>query len=139
MAAGDLDAAMASADEVGKIGRRFDDPNLVAMSLLGKGALLDRGSVADGMAVLDDAMLEALSGRLHPVWTGAVYCHLMDACYELDELRRAGEWTQAASRWCEGIPDSGLYRGICRVHRAQVLHTHQGFLARSGARGRSSL
>jgi ATP/maltotriose-dependent transcriptional regulator MalT len=23
----------------------------------------------------------------------------------------------------QGIPDAGLYRGICRVHRAQVLHT----------------
>jgi DNA-binding NarL/FixJ family response regulator len=124
MAAGDLDAAMSSADEMGKIGRRFDDPNLVALSLIGRGrALVKRGSVADGMAVLDDAMLEALSGRLHPVWAGAVYCHLMDACHELDELRRAGEWTHAASRWCEGIPDGGLYRGICRIHRAQVLHT----------------
>ncbi len=124
MAVGDLDAAMSLADEMGKIGRRFDDPSLVALSLIGRGrALVKRGSVAEGMALLDDAMLEALSGRLHPVWTGAVYCHLMDACHELDELRRAGEWTQAASRWCEGIPDAGLYRGICRVHRAQVLHT----------------
>ena len=124
MGVGDLDAAMSLADEMGKIGRRFDDPSLVALSLIGRGrALVKRGSVAEGMALLDDAMLEALSGRLHPVWTGAVYCHLMDACHELDELRRAGEWTQAASRWCEGIPDAGLYRGICRVHRAQVLHT----------------
>ena len=124
MASGDLDAAVCSADEMGKVGRRFDDPNLVALSLIGRGrALVKRGSVAEGMAVLDDAMLEALSGRLHPVWTGAVYCHLMDACHELDELQRAGEWTQAASRWCEGIPNAGLYRGICRVHRAQVLHT----------------
>jgi DNA-binding NarL/FixJ family response regulator len=115
---------MFTADEMGGIGRRFDDPNLVAMSLFGRGrALVKRGSVAEGMALLDDAMLEALSGRLHPVWTGAVYCHLMDACHELDELRRAGEWTHAASRWCEGIPAGGLYRGICRVHRAQILHT----------------
>ena len=109
---------------MGKIGRRFDDPSLVALALIGRGrALVKRGSVADGMALLDAAMLDALSGRLHPVWTGAVYCHLMDACHELDELRRAGEWTHAASRWCEGIPPAGLYRGICRVHRAQILHT----------------
>jgi DNA-binding CsgD family transcriptional regulator len=124
MGVGDLDAAMSLADEMGRIGRRFDDPSLVALSLIGRGrALVKRGSVAEGMALLDAAMLDALSGRLHPVWTGAVYCHLMDACHELDELRRAGEWTHAASRWCEGIPAAGLYRGICRVHRAQVLHT----------------
>jgi DNA-binding NarL/FixJ family response regulator len=124
MAADELDAATATADEIRTIGRRFDDPNLGAVSLIGRGrALVKRGSVAEGMAVLDDAMLEALSGRLHPVWTGAVYCHLMDACHEIDELRRAVEWTQAASRWCEGIPEAGVYRGICRVHRAQVLHS----------------
>lgn len=74
------------------------------------------------MALLDEAMLAALSGGLHPVWAGAVYCHLMDACHELGESRRAREWTDAASRWCERLPDEALYRGICRVHRAQVLH-----------------
>jgi DNA-binding NarL/FixJ family response regulator len=122
MLAGDLDAALNTAVEVGDIGRRFNDPNLVAIALVGKGrALLKRGSVGDGMAVLDDAMLAALAGRLHPVWAGAVYCHLMDACRELDDVRRAAEWTLAASRWCEGTPDTGVYRGICRVHRAQVL------------------
>jgi ATP/maltotriose-dependent transcriptional regulator MalT len=122
MVAGDLDAALSTAVEVGEIGRRYDDPNLVAISLVGTGrALLKRGSVADGMAVLDDAMLAAVAGRLHPVWAGAVYCHLMDACHELDDVRRAAEWTLAASRWCEVVPDTGVYRGICRVHRAQVL------------------
>jgi DNA-binding NarL/FixJ family response regulator len=45
----------------------------------------------------------------------------MDACRELGEVRRAVEWTDAAERWCEKLPDAGLYRGICRVHRAQVL------------------
>jgi DNA-binding NarL/FixJ family response regulator len=45
----------------------------------------------------------------------------MDVCHELADVRRAAEWTEATSRWCEAIPDTNLYPGICRVHRAQVM------------------
>ena len=43
MSAGDLDAAIALADEIGRIGRRFDDPSLVALSLIGRGRALGNG------------------------------------------------------------------------------------------------
>ena len=125
MGRGDLDEAIHAARRMQEIGRRFNDPNLVAIGLVGEGrAHLKGGEVTGGMALLDEAMVCALSDGLHPTWAGAVYCHLMDACHELAELRRAGEWTDAASRWCERLrlPDGALYRGICRVHRAQVLH-----------------
>lgn len=122
MGRGDLDDAITHARRMQDIGRRFGDPNLLALGVLGEGrALVKRGRVGDGMALLDEAMLAALSDQLHPVWTGAVYCHLMDACHELVDLRRAGEWTQAAKRWCDRLPEAVLFRGICRVHRAQVL------------------
>ena len=45
----------------------------------------------------------------------------MLACYELSDLRRAGEWTQATMRWCQSMPGAGPFMGICRVHRCQVL------------------
>lgn len=123
MGSGDLEGAAQAAQRMQESGRRFDDLNLVAIGLVGEGrALLKQGRVADGMALLDEAMVCALSDGLHPVWVGAVYCHLMDACHDVGELRRAGEWTEAASRWCERLSDAALYRGICRVHRAQVLH-----------------
>jgi DNA-binding NarL/FixJ family response regulator len=122
MGAGDLDAAIVLSRRMQDIGRRFDDPNVVAVGLVGEGrATIKQGRVAEGMRLLDEAMLAALSEGLHPVWAGAVYCQLIDACRELGEVRRAGEWTEAASRWCEQLPDGGLYQGICRVHRAQVL------------------
>jgi DNA-binding CsgD family transcriptional regulator len=57
------------------------------------------------------------------LWAGAIYCGLMDACHELRDLRRAFEWTEATRRWCEPLPLTSLYPGICRVHRAQVLQT----------------
>jgi DNA-binding NarL/FixJ family response regulator len=122
MAGGDLDGAVAHARRMQALGRRFDDPNLVGVGVLGEGrARLRQGQVADGMALLDEAMLAALSDELEPLWAGAIYCHLMDACNQLADLRRAGEWTQATARWCERFPEAVLYRGLCRVHRAQVL------------------
>jgi DNA-binding NarL/FixJ family response regulator len=119
---GELDGAVAAAKRMQDLGGRFSDPNLVAVGVLGEGrALIKQGHVRDGMGLLDEAMLTALSDRLHPAWTGAIYCQLMDVCHELVDVRRAAEWTQAAKRWCERLPPAVLYRGICRVHHAQVL------------------
>lgn len=122
MGAGDTERAIEVARRMQALGQRFDDANLSAVGRVGEGrALIKQGLVSDGMGLLDEAMLAALSENLHPVWAGAIYCHLMDACRELAELRRAGEWTDAATRWCERLPEGALYRGICRIHRAQVL------------------
>jgi DNA-binding NarL/FixJ family response regulator len=122
MGAGNLEGAVESARRMHKLGAQFDDPTLVAVALVGEGrALLKQGRVSDGMSLLDEAMVATTSEQLHPVWAGAVYCHLMDACRELGDVRRAVEWTEVAERWCVDHPDAGLYRGICRVHRAQVL------------------
>jgi DNA-binding NarL/FixJ family response regulator len=118
----EFDAAEAHAQHMQDLGRRFDDPNLVAVGVLGEGrALIKQGRVDEGLALLDEAMLAARSDDLHPYWTGAIYCHLMDVCHQLADLRRAGEWTQVSDRWCETVPEDVLFRGICRVHRAQVL------------------
>ena len=122
MGGGDLDGATESAQQMEDLGRRLGDPDLAALGVLGRGrALVKAGQVATGMSLLDEAMLEALSGRLDPKWAGAIYCHLMDVCHELADVRRAAEWTDATNRWCEAIPDANLYPGICRVHRAQVM------------------
>jgi DNA-binding NarL/FixJ family response regulator len=122
MGHGEPAKAAEAARQMQAIGRRFGDANLVAMGLVGEGrSQLKEGHVTDGLALLDEAMVCVLSDALHPVWAGAVYCHLMDACHELGELRRAREWTEAATRWCQPLSDAALYRGICRVHRAQVL------------------
>ncbi|MDP1793069.1 MAG: LuxR C-terminal-related transcriptional regulator, partial [Acidimicrobiales bacterium] len=72
-------------------------------------------------ALLDEAMVAALSDQLKPMWTGAIYCGLLDACHELSDLQRATEWTQATTKWCSPLPVASLYPGICRVHRAELL------------------
>ena len=112
----------ATARRVRDIGRRHADPNLVAAGDLFEGrALVKSGRVADGMALLDEAMLAVLSGQLGPEWAGNIYCHLMAAFSELADVRRAAEWTEATGRWLAGLPPAVLFTGICRVHRSQVL------------------
>jgi DNA-binding NarL/FixJ family response regulator len=128
---GDPAAVVATAGRVRDIGRRHGDPNLVAAGDLFEGrALVRQGRVAEGMALLDEAMLAVLSGELRPEYAGNVYCHLMAAFHELADVRRAAEWTEATSRWLAGLPAAVLFTGICRVHRSQVM-------ARKGAWGQA--
>jgi DNA-binding NarL/FixJ family response regulator len=120
----DLDSAAMAARRMQELGRRHDDPTLVALGVYYEGrVLIKREQVTDGLALLDEAMVAALSDELAPLWTGAIYCGLMDACNELRDMRRAHEWTLATTRWCDPLPLTSLYPGICRVHRAQVLQS----------------
>ena len=118
----DLDTALALAGEVLDIGRRFEDRCLIALGVLLEGrARVKRGEVDTGMALLDEAMVAAVSDDLDPAWAGNIYCNLMLTCWELADWHRAGEWTAVTARWCEAMPGAGPFMGICRVHRAQVL------------------
>ena len=121
----DLDTIVATAERVQDFGRRYDDPNLRAVGTMGAGrALLRQGKVTEGMALLDEAGLAVRAGDLTPDWAGNIYCHLIAACYELADLRRAGEWIEALTTWCEQLSPATLFTGICRVHRAQVFQLH---------------
>lgn len=118
----DLDAAIASARRMQDLGKRFGDDTLIALGVFYEGrAFVKQARVAEGLALLDEAMLAALSDKLKPMWTGAIYCGLLSACNELADLRRAREWTDATQRWCSPLPVASLYPGICRVHSAEML------------------
>jgi ATP/maltotriose-dependent transcriptional regulator MalT len=118
---GDLPAAIDQARQLQEIGRRFSDANLLALGILCEGqALLKQGACKEGMRLLDEAMLAAVSDRLAPEWAGNIYCQLMVACNELGDLERARAWTEATVRWCESMPAAGPFFGVCRVHRAQL-------------------
>lgn len=124
MGKGDLDGALAGAHRMQELGRTFQDASLVALGTYFEGRVrVKQARVPDGLALLDEAMVAALSDELALFWTGAIYCGLMDACNELRDMRRASEWTEATRRWCDPLPLASLYPGICRVHHAQVLQT----------------
>jgi DNA-binding NarL/FixJ family response regulator len=120
--AADLAAALEAAHRVRAVGQRFADPTLTALGVLGEGrVLVKQGRTGEGMALLDEAMVAATSDDIDPTWAGNIYCHLMVACDEIADMRRAGEWTEVTARWCERMPGAGPFMGICRVHRARAL------------------
>ncbi len=124
-AAGNYEAAFATAAEAAAIGERFRDPDLLSLAVHTQGlALIRLERVADGLALLDEAMLAASAGELSPIITGVVYCGVIAGCEEAFELRRAREWTDALSVWCEQQPDLVAFNGRCRVHRAEIMQLY---------------
>ena len=113
---------MAKARQVQASGRRHADRNLVAAGIVAEGRVLIKlGRAQEGLALLDEGMLEASAEDMSPAWAGNIYCHLMAACYELGDIRRAAAWTQSTADWCDRMAPAVLFKGICRVHRAQVM------------------
>ena len=53
------------------------------------------GRVAEGLALLDEAMTSVLAGEVSPFFTGVIYCNVIGACLELADVGRAGEWSDA--------------------------------------------
>jgi DNA-binding CsgD family transcriptional regulator len=118
---GQTERALELTDQAISIGRRTGDRDLIAMALHAKGlALIDGGRVAEGFPLMDEAMASVVGGDLDPYFTGIIYCSLIGACLELNDIRRAGEWSDAARTWCESLPSSSPFPGMCRINRAEV-------------------
>jgi ATP/maltotriose-dependent transcriptional regulator MalT len=118
---GDLDRATALADRAAELGERYGDPDLLAMAIHTQGLLaIASGHVANGVALLDEAMTSVLAGEVSPYFTGVIYCNVIGACLELADVARAGEWSEAARIWCDSLPPESPYPGMCRVNRAEV-------------------
>lgn len=118
---GDFDAALLHGRRTLEIGTQFGDSELQALALQDQGrALVAKGEVAEGMAMIDEATVAAVSGELSPYNTGVVYCNTIAACKELADYRRAGDWTEAAKRWCDRQAITG-FPGLCRVYRASIM------------------
>ena len=125
---GELAEALALAPQVADYGRRFAEPDLVALGLHAEGRLmLYTGRVAEGLGRLDEALAGVMAGEVGPVTAGRVYCSTIEACQEVSDLGRAGAWTRALTRWCEAQPGLLAYTGQCATHRGQLLRLHGAF------------
>jgi DNA-binding NarL/FixJ family response regulator len=118
----DFAAAYATAAEIAEIGERFRDEDLVAIALMEQGhALVEQERVEEGLRLVDETMVAVTAGELSPVVAGIIYCNTIAFCRDVYELRRAREWTEALTRWCEGQPDMVAHQGLCLVHRAEIM------------------
>lgn len=125
VSAGDLAGAETTFADAERIGQRFGDPDLTSLARQGHGrTLVALGRTTDGVALFDEAMVAVTSGELTPLIAGIVYCSVISACFDICDLRRAQEWTDALNDWCASQPDVVPYRGECQVHRAEILRMH---------------
>jgi DNA-binding NarL/FixJ family response regulator len=125
---GEFGEAFALAPQIAEYGRRFGEPDLVALGVHAEGRLmLYAGSVAEGLERMDEALAGVMAGEVGPVTSGRVYCSTIEACQEVSDLGRAGEWTRALTRWCDAQPGLLAYTGQCATHRGQLLRLHGAF------------
>jgi DNA-binding CsgD family transcriptional regulator len=126
--AGELSTALEVAGEITDYGRRFADPDLVAMGLCAEGRLLlYAGRVPEGLGRFDEAMVGVAAGEVSPIFAGTVYCTMIEGCQEIADLARAAEWTTALTTWCETQPGLVAFTGQCAVHRGQIMRVHGAY------------
>ena len=122
---GDYGDAAATAAGAAAIARRFGDRDLFALAVHVQGhALIRAGRVADGLALLDEAMVAVIAGEVSPLATGVLYCGVILACRAAYEPRRAQECTVALTGWCERQSGLVAFTGRCHVHRAELCQLH---------------
>ena len=125
LSSGDLDGAHRAASDAARIAARFDEHDLFAAASHFAGAtLIKQGRVDEGLQLLDEAMVAVTAGEVSPFFAGIVYCGVIASCEEAFEPRRAHEWTNALTRWCEAQPQLVSFTGRCLAHRAGIKQLH---------------
>jgi class 3 adenylate cyclase len=135
---GDVAAALADSSLAQEVGIRFGDADLQAMALNAEGrCLVAMGRVDEGMAIMDEAAMSAVTGELQPFTAGGVYCATIGACAALGDWERALQWTDAQDRWCRREQITG-FPGMCRLHRAELKRVRGSWLEAEAEARRAS-
>ena len=118
---GDVEEGERHAVAAHAIGTRLGDRDLEAFGLALQGAILVmHAQIERGLSLVDEATLAAVGGELTPYIAGNIYCLTIGICRSVADYRRAAQWTEAATRWCERESITG-FPGVCRVNRAEIM------------------
>jgi DNA-binding CsgD family transcriptional regulator len=124
-AAGDYEGAYEAASLAADCADRFRNPDLAAAAAQFQGMVcIKQGKVEEGLRLLDEAMIVVTAGETSPFLAGVVYCGVIACCEEAFDPRRAREWTDALTRWCEEQPQMVAFTGRCLAHRAGIKQLH---------------
>lgn len=134
IASGDYATAEGLLHRAVELGLGRGDVDLVSIATTMRGrACLKLGSLEEGLALLDAAMVRILSRATSPRATSVLYCAAIGSCYEVQEIARAAEWSVALDRWLDTLPQlGGVYFGNCRIYRA-ILMRLRGHWSRAEA------
>ena len=118
---GDAQTADPSFVEAAEIAERFGDSDATMFARLGRGySLILQGRIDEGTRLLDEVMVAVTADEVAPILAGIAYCQVIALCQAVFDLRRAREWTEALTRWCDSQPDLVPFRGNCLVHRCEI-------------------
>ncbi len=134
----DLDTALEHTIKAIEVAERYRDADLGALATQDQGRVLVlKNRVKEGMELLDETMATAISGELSPFVVGTTFCNMISMCETIADYRRAGEWSDQATRWCRPYSESP-FPGICSVHRAEIMSVRGDWAAAEGEAERAS-
>jgi DNA-binding NarL/FixJ family response regulator len=122
MWSGDPATALPMFEQGAEIASASGDVDMFALAGIGRGSCLQLlGRWPEATSVLDEVMVHVAAGRVAPQVTGLAYCSMIASCMQQFDVRRAQEWTEALSGWVAAQGGVVPYRGVCLVHRAEIL------------------
>jgi hypothetical protein len=118
---GELASALPLVERATEFGQRFGDRDLLGMVLHTHGMILiGMGRVAEGVAMLDEAMTSVTAGELSNHYTGARVLQ-RDRRVSIDRRRRpSGGMERSRTVLADAMPPTSPYPGICRINRGTI-------------------
>src|SRR4029079_13308361 len=108
--AGDLAGAHAGFIRAMKAASHFEDRELDTLARIGLGRCrIYLGELADGLGLLDEAMVAVEGREISPLAVGDSYCTVIDACHELSDVPRFEGWTESFARWLRSQTGLTIY------------------------------
>ncbi len=114
--------AQQAGDRACAIGRRVGDPDLVYVGMAVSGLARTTAGLPDtGLPQLDAAVAAATTGEVVDLmWMGKIFCWLIAACQQVQDLTRADEWCRRVEAVCERQHLDPLFT-VCRIQHSSVL------------------